>query len=80
VPDSASAACRGDRRDDGHGPVGGHGERAVDGMPPGDLDHAVDILEVDDFADIGRLEPERGAVSIDRDDAELFMLLKSYVI
>ena len=59
-----------DRGDDRHGAVGGDRQRAVDAVPPRDLDHAVHVLEVDDLADVGGLEAERGAVPVDGDDAE----------
>ena len=32
-----------DRRHDGHGPVGGDRQRPVDSVPPGDVDHRVDV-------------------------------------
>ena len=59
-----------DGGDDRHGPVGRDRQRAVDAVPAGDLDDPVHVLEVDDLADVGGLEPGRGAVPVDRDHAE----------
>jgi hypothetical protein len=56
--------------DDRHRAVGGDRQRAVDAVPAADLDDAVDVLEVDDLADVGGLEAERGAIPVDGDDAE----------
>ena len=38
-------------------------------MAAADLDHALDVHEVDELADIRRAEPERVRVAVDRDDA-----------
>ena len=69
-PDAGKSERLRNGGDDRDRPVGGHGQGAVDSVPSRDLDHAVDVLEVDDLADVGGLEPERGAVPVDRDDAE----------
>ena len=68
--DSRQAERIRDCGDDRHGAVGGHRQRAVDSVPPSDLDHVVHILEVHDLADVGNLEPGRGAVPVDRHDAK----------
>jgi hypothetical protein len=72
--DARQPECLCDRGDDRHGPVCRHGERAVDAVPPGNLDDAVHVLEIDDLADIGGLQAGRGAVPVDRDDAEAELL------
>ena len=53
-----SRAARGARspRDDRHGAVGRHGQRAVDRVPSRDLLDRVDVGEVDDLGDVGELE------------------------
>ena len=63
-----------DRGDDRNRPVGGHGQRAVDPEPARDLDHALDVDEVDDLGLVGMLEPGRLGVSVDGDDAQSELL------
>ena len=72
--DPRQAERFGDGSNDRHRPVGRNRECAVDAVPAGDLDDLVHILEVDDFADVGSLEPRGGAVPVDRDDAEAELL------
>ena len=57
------------RRHDGHGAIGGDGQRAVDRVAAGDLGDRVDVGEVDRLCDVGDLEPERVGVAVDGDDA-----------
>ena len=70
VADPRQAERLRDRRDDGHRTVGRDGEDAVDAVAAADLDHAVDVLEVDRLADVGDGEPERVGIAVDGDDAE----------
>ena len=60
----------GDGGDDGHGAVGRDREHAVDADAPRDLDHLVDVGEVDDLGDVGRREARRLGVPVDRGDAQ----------
>ena len=51
--DPGQAELLRDRRDDGHGAVGRDGQRPVDAVPPGDVDHRVDVDEVDHLRRVG---------------------------
>ena len=51
--------------DDGYGAVGGDREHAVDAVAPRDLDHVVDVGEVDDLGDVGRRESRCLRVAVD---------------
>ena len=68
--DSRQAERLRDGRDDGHRAIGRDGEDAVDAVAAADLDHALDVLEVDRLADVGDGEPERVGIPVDGDDAE----------
>jgi hypothetical protein len=39
-------------------------------MTARDLEHAVDVLEVDDLRDVGERETERVGIAVDGDDSE----------
>ena len=59
-----------DGGDDGHGAVGRDRERAVDADASGDLDHLVDVREVDDLGDVGRRESRCLGVPVDCRDPQ----------
>ena len=58
----------GDGGDDRDCAVGGDGEHAVDLVAAADLDHARNVGEVDELADVRRQETERVRVAVDCDD------------
>ena len=60
----------GDGRDHGHGPVGAHRQGAVDFVALSHFLHGLDVGEVHDLGDVGRLQPESVRVPVDADDAE----------
>ena len=72
--DPGEAELVGDRGDDGHGPVGRDGQRPVHPLPPGDVDHGVDVDEVDHLRRVGLGQSGRLGVSVDRDDAQAELL------
>ena len=74
VADSRQAERLRDGGDDGHGAVGRDGEDAVHGVAAADLDHALDVLEVDRLAGVGDGEPERVRIPVDGDDAQAELL------
>jgi hypothetical protein len=67
--DAREAECLGDCGHDGNGTIGGDGQDALNGVPAADLDDALEVGEVDDLGDIGRLESESLCVAVDGDDA-----------
>ena len=67
--DAGQLECLRDRGDHGNRAVGRDGEHALDLVPAADLDHSLDVGEVDELADVRRAEPERVGVAVDRDDA-----------
>ena len=66
-PGQAERLC--DGGDDRHGAVGRERQHAVDRVAAPDLDHGVDVGEVDDLADVRVREPRRVRIPVDRDDA-----------
>jgi len=68
--DGRQAERLGHRRDDRHGAVGGHRERAVHRMAPRDVDDGSDVREVHHFRDVGDRETRCVWIPVDCDDAE----------
>ena len=60
----------GDGGDHRHGAIGRDRQHAVDPVPLGGGDHALDVLEVDRLGDVGLLQPERVGVAVDADHAQ----------
>ena len=57
-PDAREPELVGDSGDDRYGPICGDGHHPVDVVPPTDLRHSLDVREVDELADVRRLEAE----------------------
>ena len=68
--DGGESETLGDRGDDGHRPVGRHGQRAGDAVPPRDVLDGVHVREIDDLRYVRHPEPGSVRVAVDRDHAE----------
>ena len=69
-PDAGQPELRCDGRDHWYGPIGGHGEDAIDADSPSDRDDLGDVHEVDDISYVSDGKSGRVGVPVDGGHAE----------